>query len=150
MKRFFPFIFLIIFISITENKEPTSKLQTSFEYSTSDIVDLIKDCKIENNKIIDPDDYIKKDDEIKLEKQLQLVYKGHKVVPIIILCKKIDLKDKDGNKIDISNFTQIIVDEIYDRKIFKKAVPVVISMISIEGKIMTMKAIGSVSNTITQ
>ena len=83
MKRFFPFIFLIFLISITENKEPTSKLQTSFEYSTSDIVDLIKDCKTENYKIIDPDDYIKKDDEIKLEKQLQLVYKGHKVVPII-------------------------------------------------------------------
>ena len=150
MKRFFPFIFLIFLISITENKEPTSKLQTSFEYSTSDIVDLIEDCKTENYKIIDPDDYIKKDDEIKLEKQLQRVYKGHKVVPIIILCKKIDLKDKDGNKIDISNFTQIIVDEIYDRKIFKKTVPVVIAMISIEGKIMTMKAIGSVSYTITQ
>ena len=115
MKRFFLF-----FNHFTENKVPTSKFQTSFEYSTSDIVDLIEDCKTENYKIIDPDDYIKKDDEIKLEKQLQLVYKGHKVVPIIILCKKIDLKDKDGNKIDIQILLKLSLMKHMIEKYLKK------------------------------
>ena len=150
MKRIFIFILVILFISIIENKEPKEPSSKSKIYSISDIVKLIKECKTDNYKIIDPDDYIKKDDEIKLEKQLKQVYKGHKVIPIIILVKKVDLKDKNDNKIGISNFTQIVVDEIYDRKIIKKQVPAVVALISIEGKIMTMKAFGSVSYTITQ
>ena len=63
---------------------------------------------------------------------------------------KTELKDKDGKNLDIANYTQIIIDEIYQKKIVKKGAPVVIAMISIEGKIMTMKAEGSVSYTITQ
>jgi len=50
----------------------------------------------------------------------------------------------------ISNFTQIITDELYEKKIVKKNIPAVVAVVSIEGKVMTMKAEGSVSYTINQ
>ena len=59
-------------------------------------------------------------DEIKLEKQLQLVYKGHKVVQIIILCKKIHWKDKDGNKIDIQILLKLSLMKYMIEKYLKK------------------------------
>ena len=142
--------FLLAMIILTESKTPNSFFQLLKEYTTSDIINLIEVCKTKNYKIIDPDDYIKKDDEISLEKQLKEVYKGHNVVPIIVIARSLYLKDKDGKNLDIANYTQIIIDEVYQKKIVKKGVPVVIAMISIEGKIMTMKAEGSVSYTITQ
>ena len=144
------FLFFIVLIVITQNKEPNTKVQILSEYTTSEIISLIKECRTKNYKIIDPDDYIKKDDEIKLEKQLKEIYKNHKVVPIIVVVKKVYLKDNKDKKIDISNFTQIVVDEVYNKKIIKKTIPIVVAIISIEGKIMTMKAQGTVSYTITQ
>ena len=135
---------------LTQNKDTNNNVQVFPEYTTSEIVNLIKECKTKNYKIIDPDDYIKKDDEIKLEKQLKEIYKNHKVVLIIVVARKIYLKGKNENKIDISNFTQIVVDEVYDKKIIKKSIPIVVAIISIEGKIMTMKTEGTVSYTITQ
>jgi len=150
MKQIKCLFFLLSIIILTESKTPNSFFQLLKEYTTSDIINLIEVCKTKNYKIIDPDDYIKKDDEISLEKQLKEVYKGHNVVPIIVIARKLYLKDKDGKNLDIANYTQIIIDEVYQKKIVKKGVPVVIAMISIEGKIMTMKAEGSVSYTITQ
>ena len=150
MKQIKCLFFLLAMIFLTESKTPNSFFQLLKEYTTSDIINLIEVCKTKNYKIIDPDDYIKKDDEISLEKQLKEVYKGHNVVPIIVIARSLYLKDKEGQNLDISNYTQIIIDEIYHKKIVKKEVPVVIAMISIEGKIMTMKAEGSVSFTITQ
>ena len=150
MKQIKCLFYLLAMIFLTESKTPNSFFQLLKEYTTSDIINLIEICKTKNYKIIDPDDYIKKDDEISLEKQLKEVYKGHNVVPIIVIARSLYLKDKEGKNLDISNYTQIIIDEIYHKKIVKKEVPVVIAMISIEGKIMTMKAEGSVSFTITQ
>ena len=150
MKQIKCLFFLLAIIILTESKTPNSFFQLLKEYTTSDIINLIEVCKTKNYKIIDPDDYIKKDDEISLEKQLKEVYKGHNVVPIIVIARKLYLKDKDGKNLDIANYTQIIIDEVYQKKIVKKGVPIVIAMISIEGKIMTMKAEGSVSYTITQ
>ena len=150
MKQIKCLAFLLAIIILTESKTPSSFFQLLKEYTTSDIINLIEVCKTKNYKIIDPDDYIKKDDEISLEKQLKEVYKGHNVVPIIVIARNLYLKDKEGKKLDIANYTQIIIDEVYQKKIVKKGVPVVIAMISIEGKIMTMKAEGSVSYTITQ
>ena len=150
MKQIKCLFYLLAMIFLTESKTPNSFFQLLKEYTTSDIINLIEICKTKNYKIIDPDDYIKKDDEISLEKQLKEVYKGHNVVPIIVIARSLYLKDKDGKNLDIANYTQIIIDEIYQKKIVKKEVPVVIAMISIEGKIMTMKAEGSVSYTITQ
>ena len=150
MKQLNFFLFLFIIIAVTKNKDTNNNVQVFPEYTTSEIVNLIKECKTKNYKIIDPDDYIKKDDEIKLEKQLKEIYKNHKVVLIIVVVRKIYLKGKNENKIDISNFTQIVVDEVYDKKITKKSIPIVAAIISIEGKIMTMKTEGTVSYTITQ
>jgi len=150
MKQIKCLAFLLAIIILTESKTPSSFFQLLKEYTTSDIINLIEVCKTKNYKIIDPDDYIKKDDEISLEKQLKEVYKGHNVVPIIVIARSLYLKDKEGKQLDIANYTQIIIDEVYQKKIVKKGVPVVIAMISIEGKIMTMKAEGSVSYTITQ
>ena len=150
MKQIKCLFYLLAMIFLTESKTPNSFFQLLKEYTTSDIINLIEVCKTKNYKIIDPDDYIKKDDEISLEKQLKEVYKGHNVVPIIVIARSLYLKDKEGKNLDIANYTQIIIDEIYHKKIVKKEVPVVIAMISIEGKIMTMKAEGSVSYTITQ
>ena len=150
MKQLNFFLFLFIIMVLTQNKDTNNKVQVFPEYTTSEIVNFIKECKTKNYKIIDPDDYIKKDDEIKLEKQLKEIYKNHKVVLIIVVARKIYLKGKNENKIDISNFTQIVVDEVYDKKIIKKSIPIVAAIISIEGKIMTMKTEGTVSYTITQ
>ena len=150
MKRSISFLFLILLLVIIHNKEPTTKYQILKEYTTSDIVDLIEECKTKNYKIIDPDDYVKKEDEIKLEKQLKQIYNAHKVVPIIVIVRQIYLKDKNEKKINISNFTQIVTNELYEQKIVKKSVPCVVVVIAIEDKIMTMKTEGTVSYTITQ
>lgn len=151
MKSFKFFILILISISLTENKEPfLSFAENSKQYSTNDIITLIKECKTKNYKIIDPDDNIKADDELNLEKQLKEIYKGHNVVPIIIVVDNLNLKDENDKNLDITNYTQIIIDEVYKQKIVKKEVPCIVAVISIKGKIMTMKAEGSVSYTITQ
>jgi len=152
MKRIRSFLFFLISISLIQTKEPKSNYQIlkGKEYTTNEIINFIKNSETKNYKIIDPDDYLKKEDEIKLEKQLKEIYKNHKVVPIIVVIRKLYMKDESGKNLDISNFTQIVVDEIYNKKIVKKTTPIVVAIISIEGKIMTMKAEGSVSFTITQ
>ena len=151
MKSFKFLIFILISISLTENKEPLlSFAQNLKQYSTDEIISLIKDCKTKNYKIIDPDDNIKPEDEVNLEKQLKEIYKGHNVVPIIIVVDNLNLKDENDKTLDITNYTQNIIDEVYKQKIVKKEVPCIVAVISIKGKIMTMKAEGSVSYTITQ
>ena len=72
------------------------------------------------------------------------------VITIIVLARNIDLTDKKGKKIDISNYTEIVFDEIYEKKLVKSDASVILAVVSIEGKIMTMKAKGTVSFTITQ
>ena len=151
MKSFKFLILILISISFTENKEPLlSFAQNLKQYSTNEIISLIKDCKTKNYKIIDPDDNIKPEDEVNLENQLKEIYKGHNVVPIIIVVDNLNLKDENDKTLDITNYTQIIIDEVYKQKIVKKEVPCIVAVICIKGKIMTMKAEGSVSYTITQ
>ena len=41
-------------------------------------------------------------------------------MPIIVIVKRVYLKDKNEKNLDISNFTQIVIDEIYYKKILKK------------------------------
>ena len=149
------FISIFIFISILPNISYTKKPFVSLvkilkKYKTSDIVAFITESKTKNYKIIDPDEYLKKDDIIALEKQLKEIYNAHKVITIIVIARNIDLTNKKGEKIDISNYTEIIFDEIYEKKIVKKDASVVLAIVSIEGKIMTMRAKGTVSFTITQ
>ena len=149
------FISIFIFISILPNISYTKKPFVSLvkilkKYKTSDIVAFITESKTKNYKIIDPDEYLKKDDIIALEKQLKEIYNAHNVITIIVIARNIDLTNKKGEKVDISNYTEIIFDEIYEKKIVKKDASVVLAIVSIEGKIMTMRAKGTVSFTITQ
>ena len=149
------FISIFIFISILPNISYTKKPFVSLvkilkKYKTSDIVAFITESRTKNYKIIDPDEYLKKDDIIALEKQLKEIYNAHNVITIIVIARNIDLTNKKGEKIDISNYTEIIFDEIYEKKIVKKDASVVLAIVSIEGKIMTMRAKGTVSFTITQ
>ena len=151
MKSFNIFILILISISLIENKEPLLSFAEKLkQYSTDDIINLIKECKTKNYKIIDPDNNIKPEDEANLEKQLKEIYKGHNVVPIIVVADNLNLKDENNNTLDITNYTQIIIDEVYNQKIIKKEVPCIVAVISIKGKIMTMKAEGTVSYTISQ
>ena len=152
MKLSYTYAFLIL-LSIpllTNSKELKSFVQILKKYTTSDIVSLISECKTKNYKIIDPDDYLKKEDEEALEKQLKEIYAGHNVVTIIVVVRNLDLTDNNQKKIDISNYTEIVLDEIYSKKIVKKESSIVLALVSIEGKIMTMKAYGQVGYTITQ
>jgi len=151
MKSFNIFILILISISLIENKEPLLSFAEKLkQYSADDIINLIKECKTKNYKIIDPDNNIKPEDEANLEKQLKEIYKGHNVVPIIVVADNLNLKDENNNTLDITNYTQIIIDEVYNQKIIKKEVPCIVAVISIKGKIMTMKAEGTVSYTISQ
>jgi len=120
------------------------------KYTTSDIVSFICECKTKHYKIIDPDEYLKSDDIIDLEKQLKEIYTSHNVIVIIVIARSLDLTDKSGKEIDISNYTEIIFDEIYKKNIVKNDSSVVMAVVSIEGKIMTMRAHGTVSFTISQ
>jgi len=154
MKQF-SFLSLIILLFVLPNLSLSKNPFVSFvkilkKYTTSDIVTLISESKTKHYKIIDPDEYLKKDDIIALEKQLKEIYTSHNVITIIVLARNIDLTDKKGKKIDISNYTEIVFDEIYEKKLVKSDASVILAVVSIEGKIMTMKAKGTVSFTITQ
>ena len=147
----FQFILLLILPNLSLSKTPLiSFVKILKKYTTSDIVTFISECKTKHYKIIDPDEYLKKDDIIELEKQFKEIYSSHNVVPILVIARNIDLTDKSGKKIDISNYTEIVYDEIVNRKIVKNESSVILAVVSIEGKIMTMKALGQVSLTITQ
>ena len=145
------FIFIIFLPNLSYTKNPfISFVKILKKYTTSDIISLITESKTKNYKIIDPDEYLKKDDIIALEKQLKEIYNAHKVITIIVIARNIDLTNKKGEKIDISNYTEIIFDEIYEKNLVKKDASIVLAIVSIEGKIMTMRARGTVSLTITQ
>ena len=139
-------LLIFLFISIIYSKEP----QKHGQYKVSDIINLILSDNTKQYKIIDPNDYIKQEHEKLLENQLKKVYKNHKVITFIIVIRSAYLKDEDNKEMDLSEFTQNILDEIYDKEIVDKNDPIIVSVISIEGKTMSMKTHGTVSHTITQ
>ena len=144
-------ILLFILPNLTNSKNPfVSFVKILKKYTTSDIVTFITERKTKHYKIIDPDEYLKKEDLIALEKQLKEIYTAHNIITIIVLARNIDLTDKNGKKIDISNYTEIIFEEIHKKKLVREDASVILAVVSIEGKIMTMKAKGTVSFTITQ
>ena len=143
-------IFLILLsIQIIVNKEQNS-YKVLKQYKIQDIIKLIKSSNIKGYRIIDPNNYIKEDDEKELEKQLKEVFKNHKLYSFIVIIRSAYLKDDKNNEIDLSQYAELLLDEIYNQKIISKKTPSIISVISIEGKIMSMKTHGSVSATITQ
>ena len=149
------FILLFAILVVLPNFSGSIKPLISFvkllkKYTTSDIVSFITECKTKHYKIIDPDEYLKSEDVINLENQLKEIYTSHNVITIVVIARSLDLTDKSGKEIDISNYTQIIFDEIYQKNIVKNDSSVVMAVVSIEGKIMTMRAHGTVSFTISQ
>ena len=142
------FLFFSI-ITIIINKEPNST-KISKQYKVSEIIALIEEKNTKGYKIIDPNDYIKKDHEKKLEKQLKEIYKNHKVETFIIIISGANLKDENNKEIDLADYTESILEEIYAKKIVGPKVPIIVSVTSINGKVMSMKTHGSVSYTITQ
>ena len=145
MKRIF---FFLLVIYMVNNKIPNSSKSKS--YKISDIIDLIKEINTKGYKIIDPDDYIKREEEAKLEKQLKKVYKGHKVITFIIIIRNAYLKEENGEEIDLSNYAESLLNEIYSHKIVDKKASSIVIIFSIEGKVMSMKVHGSVSHIISQ
>ena len=145
-----PFLFIFLFFAFVNTKELEPNKAHIKEYKVSDIISLIKKCETIGYKIIDPDDYIKKDDEQNLEKHLREIYRDHKIVTFIIIFHGAYLKDEKNNIIDYTNYTQIIENEIYAQNIVNKKVPIIISVTSIDEKEMNMKTRGSVSNIISE
>ena len=110
----FQIIILLYLPNLSFSRTPlASFIKILKKYKTSDIVAFITESKTKNYKIIDPDEYLKKEDIIALEKQLKEIYSAHNVLTIIVIARNIDLTNKKGEKIDISNYKEIIFDEIY-------------------------------------
>ena len=119
-------------------------------YKIEDVIQLIKSCKTKEYKIIDPKNYITEEDQKKLEKELKDIYDKHKVVSFFIMLDYIDLKDNKGNSIEISNYTNLIIEELYYQNIVGIDTPIVVAVISIKDKKMTMRVEGRVSHTVTE
>ena len=119
-------------------------------YKIEDVIQLIKSCKTKEYKIIDPKNYITEEDQKKLEKELKDIYDKHKVVSFFIMLDYIDLKDNKGNSIEISNYTNLIIEELYYQNIVGIDTPIVVAVISIKDKKMTMRVEGRVSHIVTE
>ena len=119
-------------------------------YKIKDVISLIKSCKTKEYKIIDPKNYITDEDEKKLESELKDIYNKHKVVSFFIMLDYIDLKDDKGNNIEISNYTNLLIEEFYYQNIIAIDASIVIAVISIKDKKMTMRVEGRVSHIVTE
>jgi len=119
-------------------------------YKIKDVISLIKSCKTKEYKIIDPKNYITDEDQKKLEKELKDIYNKHKVISFFIILDYIDLKDNKGNNIEISNYTNILIEELYYQNIIAIDASIVVAVISIKDKKMTMRVEGRVSHIITE
>ena len=119
-------------------------------YKIEDVISLIKSCKTKEYKIIDPKNYILDEDQKKLEKELKDIYTKHKVVSFFIMLDYIYLTDNNGNNIEISNYTNLLIEELYYQNLVDIETPIVVAVISIKDKKMTMKVEGRVSHIVTE
>ena len=119
-------------------------------YKIKDVISLIKSCKTKEYKIIDPKNYITDEDQKKLEKELKDIYNKHKVISFFIILDYIDLKDNKGNNIEISNYTNLLIEELYYQNIIAIDASIVVAVISIKDKKMTMRVEGRVSHIVTE
>ena len=119
-------------------------------YKIEDVIQLIKSCKTKEYKIIDPKNYITEEDQKKLEKELKDIYDKHKVFSFFIMLDYIDLKDNKGNSIEISNYTNLLIEELYYQNIVGIDTSIVVAVISIKDKKMTMRVEGRVSHIVTE
>ena len=110
MKLFILYI-LLSFFQIKSKDQNFSSI--SNPYKIEDVISLIKSCKTKEYKIIDPKNYILDEDQKKLEKELKDIYTKHKVVSFFIMLDYIYLTDNNGNNIEISNYTNLLIEELY-------------------------------------
>ena len=106
-----PFLLLIIFLFfvIIKTKETKESNSSNKEYKVSDVISLIKSSNQKGYKIIDPDDYIKYEDEKLLSKTLKVIYEKHNLVTFIIVFHRAYLKDENNNDIDLSYYTKLLI-----------------------------------------
>ena len=149
MKLFLLSFIFLLFQIICKYQEPT-EIQKSIPYQIPDVISLIKTCKTKEYKIIDPKNYILEEDQKKLEKELKEIYNKHKVVSFIIMLNYIDFKDNQGNVMEISNFTNSLIEELYINDIINIDTPIIVAVISIKDKKMTMKVQGKISHIVTE
>ena len=62
----------------------------------------------------------------------------------------IDLRDNYGNTLEISNYTNLLIEELYVQNIISIETPIIVAVISIKDKKMTMKVEGRISQIITE
>ena len=149
MKLFLLSFIFLLFQIFCKYQEPT-EIQKSIPYQIPDVISLIKTCKTKEYKIIDPKNYILEEDQKKLEKELKEIYNKHKVVSFIIMLNYIDFKDNQGNVMEISNFTNSLIEELYINDIINIETPIIVAVISIKDKKMTMKVQGKISHIVTE
>ena len=147
MKLFILYI-LLSFFQIKSKDQNFASI--SNPYKIEDVISLIKSCKTKEYKIIDPKNYILDEDQKKLEKELKDIYTKHKVVSFFIMLDYIYLTDNNGNNIEISNYTNLLIEELYYQNLVDIETPIVVAVISIKDKKMTMKVEGRVSHIVTE
>ena len=147
MKLFILYI-LLSFFQIKSKDQNFASI--SNPYKIEDVISLIKSCKTKEYKIIDPKNYILDEDQKKLEKELKDIYTKHKVVSFFIMLDYIYLTDNNGNNIEISNYTNLLIEELYYQNLLDIETPIVVAVISIKDKKMTMKVEGRVSHIVTE
>ena len=62
----------------------------------------------------------------------------------------IDLRDNYGNTLEISNYTNLLIEELYYQNIINIDTQIVVAVISIKDKKMTMRVEGRISHIITE
>ena len=147
MKLFILYI-LLSFFQIKSKDQNFASI--SNPYKIEDVISLIKSCKTKEYKIIDPKNYILDEDQKKLEKELKDIYTKHKVISFFIMLDYIYLTDNNGNNIEISNYTNLLIEELYYQNLVDIETPIVVAVISIKDKKMTMKVEGRVSHIVTE
>ena len=147
MKLFILYI-LLSFFQIKSKDQNFASI--SNPYKIEDVISLIKSCKTKEYKIIDPKNYILDEDQKKLEKELKDIYTKHKVVSFFIMLDYIYLTDNNGNNIEISNYTNLLIEELYYQNLVDIETPIVVAIISIKDKKMTMRVEGRVSHIVTE
>ena len=145
--KLFLLIISFIFQILSINPKETSP---SKSYKLPDIISLLKSCKTKEYKIIDPKDYISKEDETIIEEQLKDIYKKQKTITFLIMLDYIDLRDNNGNNINILNYTNLLIEEFYIQNVVDIDASIIVAVISIKDKKMTMKTDGKIAHIINE
>ena len=148
MRIYFSILFFLLLTFIYNKEESNTKLK---QWTPIDIVQMIKNSKNQKYGLLDPDDFIKQDEEIILQKELKDIYNTYKVHTYIIFLKRIFPNTSNEKKnVNITKFTEEIVNEIIKQKIIPEKNNILVAVISADDQVMTMRTYGKVSYTINE